>query len=222
VFASLVLVDEINRATPRTQAALLEAMQEGQVTAGGKRFALPKPFWVLATQNPIELEGTYPLPEAQLDRFLFKIQVPYPDADAMHAILDQALDREPADDLTTILEPAAFAALQAWCAQVVVADPVKRAAVELVLATQPTKGRDSAAERHLRYGASPRGLQAIVRGARVNAVLENRAHVAIEDLRDVALPALRHRVLLRVESELEGYDTDRVLTDIVETWLASR
>ncbi len=219
IFASLVLVDEINRATPRTQAALLEAMQESQVTAGGHKHVLPQPFWVLATQNPIELEGTYPLPEAQLDRFLFKCHVPYPDADAMASILDQALDSEPSDRLDRIVTESQLSGLHDWGTRVVVAEPVKRAAVELVLATQPARGKDSIAARHLRYGASPRGLQAIVKAARINALFDGRAHVAIEDLRSVALPALRHRVLLKVESELEGVDADTVLQEIVGTWL---
>lgn len=219
IFASLVLVDEINRATPRTQSALLEAMQENQVTAGGHRHALPQPFWVLATQNPIELEGTYPLPEAQLDRFLFKVHVPYPDADAMESILDHALDSEPSDRLDRILTAPQVVALSDWGKRVIVAEPVKRAAVELVLATQPSRGKNSVAANHLRYGASPRGLQAIVRAARITALFAGRAHVAIEDIERVALPALRHRVLLKVESELEGIDADTVLREIVGTWL---
>jgi len=219
VFAQLVLVDEINRATPRTQAALLEAMQELQVTHAGTTRRLPEPFIVIATQNPIELEGTYPLPEAQLDRFMFKLKVPYPEHDSLRRLLDVSLDAEPANTLPAILAPDDVLRLTALCRSVLVAERCKQAAVALVLATQPADTAAVAAGReHIRYGASPRALQSLVRAARVRAVLAGRSHLDVDDLAAVALPTLRHRVLLKLESELDGRDVDGVLHGIVEQW----
>jgi MoxR-like ATPase len=219
VFAQLVLVDEINRATPRTQAALLEAMQEMQVTHAGTSRPLPQPFCVLATQNPIELEGTYPLPEAQLDRFMFKLRVPYPDSDSLRSLLDVSLDAEPANTLPAVLQPSDVLRITELCRSVLVAERCKLAAIALVLATQPaTSERDGPGRQHIRYGASPRALQSLIRAARVRAVMSGRSHLDVEDVAAVALPTLRHRVLLRLESELEGLDTDTVLRDIVEQW----
>ncbi len=216
VFASMLLADEINRATPRTQAALLEAMQEHQVTAAGATHRLPEPFWLLATQNPIELEGTYPLPEAQLDRFMMKLPVSYPDADSLLALLDVSLDDEPAARLAAVIDPRRCASIVALARQVFIAEAVKRTAVGLVQATQP-RGPEAhpRASEHLRYGASPRALQALLRGARVLALLDGRAHVASDDLRALALPVLRHRVLLTIESEVDGVDVDALLEDVV-------
>ena len=219
VFAQLLLVDEINRATPRTQAALLEAMQEMQVTHAGTSRPLPQPFCVLATQNPIELEGTYPLPEAQLDRFMFKLRVPYPGRDSLRAMLDVSLDAEPANNLPAVLDAAEVLRLSALCRSALVAERCKQAAVNLVLATQPSLAAErSPGQEHIRYGASPRALQSLVRAARVRAVMSGRSHVDVEDLAAVALPTLRHRVLLKLESELEGRDADSVLKDIIERW----
>jgi MoxR-like ATPase len=219
VFAQLLLVDEINRATPRTQAALLEAMQEMQVTHAGTSRPLPQPFCVLATQNPIELEGTYPLPEAQLDRFMFKIKVPYPARDSLRRMLEISLDAEPANELPAVLDPLQVQQLAALCRSVLVAESCKQAAVDLVLATQPaTAAEHSPAQAHIRYGASPRALQSLLRSARVRAVIAGRSHLDIEDLASVALRTLRHRVLLKLESELEGLDTDAVLLEIIERW----
>jgi len=223
IFAPVVLVDEINRATPKTQAALLESMQERQVTLAGKRYALPQPFWVVATQNPIELEGTYPLPEAQLDRFMFKVQVPYPDDAALLSMIDVSLDDEPADHLGVILDAQQIVQIMDQARKVFVADTVKHAAVELILATHPErKGAPPAGRQHIRYGSSPRGMQALLRSARMHALLRGRAQVAFEDLRSVALPALRHRVLLKMESEMDGVDMDAVLTDIINQCLPAR
>jgi MoxR-like ATPase len=220
LFAALVLVDEINRATPRTQAAFLEAMQERQVTYFGMAHALPQPFWVLATQNPIELEGTYPLPEAQLDRFLFKLKVSYPSAEALLTLLEVALDAEPADHLPAILSPQRVLAIQVELQDVYIARPVRQAAIDLILSTQPDGEQASPSARaHLRYGASPRGLQALLRAARVCALRAGRLQVACEDLQAVALPALRHRVLLNMTSVLEGVDVDQVVREIVTEWL---
>ncbi len=219
VFAQLVLVDEINRATPRTQAALLEAMQEMQVTHAGTSHRLPSPFCVLATQNPIELEGTYPLPEAQLDRFMLKLRVPFPARESLRALLDVSLDEEPADNLRPIAGPDDVLRIAALCRTVLIAERCKEAAVSLVLATQPEMGGASPAARtHLRYGASPRALQALIRAARVRAVMAGRAHVDVADLEAVALPVLRHRVLLRLDSELEGLDADSVLRSVIDEW----
>jgi len=219
VFAQLLLVDEINRATPRTQAALLEAMQEMQVTHAGACHRLPTPFCVLATQNPIELEGTYPLPEAQLDRFMFKLKVPFPARDSLRALLDVSLDREPADTLAAIAGPDEVLVIAAACRSTLLAERCKQAAVSLVLATQPDGGdAASAARQHLRYGASPRALQSLVRAARVRAVMAGRSHVDVADLEAVARPVLRHRVLLRLESELDGLDPDAVLESVLDEW----
>jgi MoxR-like ATPase len=219
VFAQLVLVDEINRATPRTQSALLEAMQERQVTHAGITHRLPSPFCVLATQNPIELEGTYPLPEAQLDRFMFKLTVPFPARESLRALLDVSLDAEPADTLQSIAGPADVLRITELCRTVLLGERCKEAAVDLVVATQPdSSGSNSGARRHIRYGASPRALQAVVRAARVVAVMAGRSHVDIDDLAVVALPVLRHRILLRLESELEGLDADATLASVIEGW----
>jgi MoxR-like ATPase len=219
VFAQLVLVDEINRATPRTQAALLEAMQERQVTHAGVSHRLPSPFCVIATQNPIELEGTYPLPEAQLDRFLFKLDMPFPDRESLRCLLDVSLDAEPADTLQPIATPQEVLRIAALCRTVLLGERCKEAAVALVLATQPDASASAAGPRaHIRHGASPRALQGLVRAARVRAVMAGRAHVDVADLEAVALPVLRHRVLLRLESELEGLDADRILASLIDQW----
>jgi len=219
VFAQLVLVDEINRATPRTQSALLEAMQERQVTHAGISHRLPTPFCVLATQNPIELEGTYPLPEAQLDRFMFKLTVPFPDRGSLRALLDVSLDAEPADTLQPIAGPADVLRIAELCRTVLLGERCKEAAVDLIVATQPdASGSDTGARRHIRYGASPRALQAVIRAARVGAVMAGRSHVDIDDLAAIALPVLRHRILLRLESELDGLDADATLASVIDGW----
>jgi MoxR-like ATPase len=230
VFAQLVLVDEINRATPRTQAALLEAMQERQVTHAGISHRLPSPFCVLATQNPIELEGTYPLPEAQLDRFMFKLEVPFPSRATLRAMLEVSLDAEPADTLLPVADADDMLRLAALARAVLVGERCKEAAVDLVSATQPDTAAAAAAggrghagggtdsRRHIRYGASPRALQALIRAARVRALMAGRAHLDVDDLHAVALPVLRHRVLLRLESELEGLDADAALGGIIDGW----
>jgi MoxR-like ATPase len=221
VFAQLVLVDEINRATPRTQAALLEAMQERQVTHAGTTHRLPSPFCVLATQNPIELEGTYPLPEAQLDRFMFKLDVPYPARASLRAMLEVSLDAEPSDTLQPIANAGDVLRITELCRTVLLGERVKEAAVDLVVATQPpATGADPAARGHIRYGASPRALQALIRAARVRALMAGRAHVDVDDLAAIALPVLRHRILLRLESELDGIDADAALASVIAGWRA--
>ncbi|MBP1148704.1 MoxR family ATPase [Methylocaldum sp. RMAD-M] len=222
IFAPMVLVDEINRATPKTQAALLEAMQERQVTAAGRSHRLPDPFWLIATQNPIEIEGTFPLPEAQTDRFLFKLSVGYPAVDAMLRLIDISLDEEPTENMNAVISLQRISEMMALCREVVIADEMKRAAVSLVLATHPEHGAGSEeARRHFRYGASPRGLQALLRAARVRALQSGRGHVAADDIAGVALPALRHRVLLNIESEMDGIAIDSALERVIGSWRRS-
>jgi MoxR-like ATPase len=222
VFSSLLLVDEINRTTPKTQSALLEAMQEYQVTCAGVSYHLPKPFWVIATQNPIELEGTFPLPEAQLDRFLFKISVNYPSADSLLRMIDISLDDEPADHVATILSGNRILEMMQEAKNVVVSDTTKRAAIALILATQGDHAQSSSlARQHIRYGSSPRGLQAVIKAARINALADGRAHVAVDDIHDVALLALRHRILLNMESELGNISVDDILLQIISSWRKS-
>jgi MoxR-like ATPase len=215
VFANLVLVDEVNRATPKTQAALLEAMQEGQVTCNGRAHPLPQPFWVIATQNPIEIEGTYPLPEAQLDRFAVRLHVGMPNADTLLAMVEVSLDAEPADGLVGVLGPGRLPSLLRLARMPVIADTVKRAAVDLVLATHGGVGTAAAP---LRYGASPRGLQALLRCARVHALLAGRAHVAFQDLEALALPCLNHRVVLSMDAVLNGSEQTTVLQALLTEW----
>lgn len=222
IFSPMLLVDEINRAAPKTQAALLEAMQEGQVTYGGSRHLLPRPFLVVATQNPIELEGTFPLPEAQLDRFLFKLIVPYPATDALVAMVDVSLDEEPTDHLPPVLTPERLIDILTQVREVVIAEPVRREAARLILATHPDRPESPAISRqHIQYGASPRGLQALLRAARVRALLAGRPHVSFSDLEAVSLPALRHRVLLQIRSEMDGTTSDAVLNEVLEQWRES-
>jgi len=223
VFSSMLLVDEINRTTPKTQSALLEAMQEYQVTCAGVSYHLPKPFWVIATQNPIELEGTFPLPEAQLDRFLYKILINYPSADSLLRMIDISLDDEPADHLGTILSGNRIKEMMLDAKNVVVSDAIKRATIALILATQGDHDQScSLARQHIRYGSSPRGLQAIIKAARIKALAGSRAHVAIDDIHDVALLALRHRILLNMESELDNISIDDILRQIISSWRKSK
>jgi MoxR-like ATPase len=174
---------------------------------------------VLATQNPIELEGTYPLPEAQLDRFMFKLTVPFPARESLRDMLDVSLDAEPSDTLQPIASPADVLRIAALCRTVLLGERCKDAAVDLIVATQPQAGGSGAdARRHIRYGASPRALQALVRAARVRALMAGRAHVDVHDLEAIALPVLRHRILLRLESELDGLDADVALASVIDGW----
>ncbi len=217
VFTHLLLADEINRATPKTQSALLEAMQERTVTVANRSYPLEPPFLVLATQNPIEMEGTYPLPEAQLDRFLFKVNVIFPSSQELVEILGRTTgDVEPemgmAADGPTVL------AMGALARQVPVASPVAEYASRLVIATHPES--DEAPEvvrRYVRYGASPRAAQALILGGKVTALLAGRYNVALEDLRRVAPAALRHRILLNFEGQAEGVSADAVVAEVVKT-----
>ena len=216
IFTQVLLADEINRATPKTQSALLETMQEASVTIGGTTHRLQPPFFVLATQNPIEQEGTYPLPEAQLDRFFFKVLADYPTREELHTVLDRTT-RGGHEDPVAVLAGPRIIEMQRLVRDVIIAPHVQDFAVRLVLATQPQgAAAGETAKRWLRYGAGPRGAQALVLAAKVKALLNERLNVSFDDLRSVALPALRHRVLLNFEAQAEGIDTDRVLRELLE------
>jgi MoxR-like ATPase len=217
LFANLILADEVNRATPKTQSALLEAMQERRVTAGRTTHTLPEPFFVLATQNPIEMEGTYPLPEAQLDRFLFKLTVPYPSEDELLRIAELTT-RANMPHPKRVADGQSLLDLMNFAREVPVAEPVLRYAVRIVRRTNPeTPDAPADVKRFARYGSSPRGLQALVLGGKVRGLLEGRYNVAFEDIRAVAPAALRHRVILGFEADAEGITTDRLIQDVVST-----
>ncbi len=215
LFAQIVLADEINRATPKTQSALLEAMQEHSVTVGGTIHRLQEPFFVMATQNPIEQEGTYPLPEAQLDRFFFKLIVNYSGRDEMATILDRTT-RSEWPQANKVMDGAEIRQWQELVREVLVAPPVQDYAIRLVLATHP-QGEFATpdANKYIRFGGSPRGAQALVLGGKVRALLESRYNVSFEDIRRVYLPALRHRVLLNFEAQAENISSDTVLAQIL-------
>ena len=217
VFANIVLADEINRATPKTQSALLEAMQEQHVTVAGHSYPLPAPFFVLATQNPLEMEGTYPLPEAQLDRFFFKLLVQYPKIDDLETILDRTTETSQ-PHAEPIFDGARILALGALVRQIPVAPEVRRYAIHVVMATHPEHELASAlARRYVRYGSSPRGAQAIILAAKLRAILDGRYHVARDDIRAVAPMALRHRLILNFEGQADGVPADAVIADVLKT-----
>ena len=217
IFGQIILADEINRATPKTQSAMLEAMQEHSVTSGGQVRRLPEPFMVLATQNPIEQEGTYPLPEAQLDRFFFKLLVGYSTRAELSEILNRTTTGvEP--KIERVIDAAAILEYQEVVRRVTILPAIQDYAVRLVLASHP--GGQLATpmvNQFLRFGASPRAAQTIVLAAKVKALLAGRGHVGIDDLRAVALPALRHRVLLNFEGEADGKSTDEIVQNIIDT-----
>ena len=216
LFTNLLLADEINRATPKTQSALLEAMQERQVTVGDRTRPLPAPFFVLATQNPIELEGTYPLPEAQLDRFFFKLLVPFPEASDLAEIARRTTGAVEAS-LHPVANGEELAGMSLLAREVPVADPVMEQAVELLLSTHPEQSSaPDEVRRYVRWGASPRGLQTLVLGGRIRALLEGRYNLAIEDLEAVAAPALRHRIFLNFEADAAGVTADEVVASVVK------
>lgn len=214
IFANLILADEINRATPKTQSALLEAMQERTVSVLGRTYATSKPFFVLATQNPIEMEGTYPLPEAQLDRFMFKLNVTFPKLDELTTIIEQTTGNKAAR-AAKVADGNMLIALSQFARQVPAASHVTRFAAALVSATHPDgEGATDMVKKYVRYGASPRGAQALLLGGRVLALLNGRFNVAIEDLKALAPAALRHRILLNFEGQAEGINPDEVITDV--------
>jgi MoxR-like ATPase len=215
VFANIVLADEINRAPPRTQAALLEAMQEHSVTASGDTMRLPEPFFVLATQNPIEQEGTYPLPEAQLDRFIFDIRVGYPQEDEEIAILRNTTGTT-SGDLDTVVGVSELLGLQRLVREIVAADSVLRYAAALVRATRPEEPRaPELVRQYVRWGAGPRAGQSLILGAKAHALLDGRLAASPNDVKRVARPVLRHRVLPNFAAEAEGVNVERIIEDLL-------
>ena len=216
IFANAVLADEINRATPKTQSSLLEAMQEHQVTVARNRYPLEAPFFVLATQNPLEMEGTYPLPEAQLDRFLFKVMVPFPSEDALVAIIERTTgaDSPVAGKVTNAAE---IVEMQRLARAVPIAAHITAYAVSLLAATHPDQPRAPELVReYVRYGGSPRGAQALVTAGKIYALLDGRYNVSIDDIRAVTMPALRHRVILNFEGEAEGITPEAVVRSVLD------
>jgi MoxR-like ATPase len=215
VFANLVLADEINRATPKTQSSLLEAMQEHQVTVARTRYPLAPPFFVLATQNPLEMEGTYPLPEAQLDRFMFKVMVPFPSEEDLIRIVERTTGADAAL-ASKVCTAAEIVEMQRLARAVPIAPHVTAYAVSLLAATHPDQPRAPQIVRdYVRYGGSPRGAQALVTAGKIFALLDGRFNVSIEDVRAAALPALRHRIILNFEGEAEGITTEAVVGSIL-------
>lgn len=220
IFANLLLADEINRATPKTQSALLEAMQERQVTAGDATRKLPSPFFVLATQNPVEQEGTYPLPEAQLDRFMFKILVPFPTADELTRILDLTIAPQ-WPKIEAVPAAAEVIGSPSFIRSVPVASHLKELAVRMVLGSHPDQaGAPDEVRQYVRFGCSPRALQSLVLAAQVRALLEGRFNVAAEDLEAVSRPAMRHRLGLNFEAQADGVQADQVVDAIVKVAMA--
>jgi MoxR-like ATPase len=218
VFAHIVLADEINRATPKTQSALLEAMQEQSVTVGGKAYRLESPFMVLATQNPIEMEGTYPLPEAQVDRFFFKLLLQYPSREELGRIADLTTAAPPAA-LREVLDAAAILRMRQWVREVPLAEVVKDYAVRLILATHPQGeskgGAAPLARRFVLYGSSPRGLQSLILSAKARALLSGRPNVSFEDIRTMLAPSLRHRLILNLEADAEGVGAEKIIAEVI-------
>ena len=216
VFAHLVLADEINRATPKTQSALLEAMQERTVTSGTTTHELEAPFLVMATQNPIEMEGTYPLPEAQLDRFLMKILVTYPSRDELSRIVERTIAREEATP-DAVLDRSAILEVRRVCRDVLVAPHVQDFAIQLVMATQPEQQEaHEMAKKYVRYGSSPRGAQGLVECGRVRALMCGRFHLAVEDILHVAPAVLRHRIILNFDAHADGENPETILSAVIK------
>src|SRR5438445_4659396 len=216
IFSNIVLADEVNRATPKTQSALLEAMEERSVTVGKRTHKLDSPFFVLATQNPLEMEGTYPLPEAQLDRFFLKLKVDYPTVDSLHTILNRTTKiEEPKVD--RVLGQGEVLEMRRTVRAVPIARPVQDYAIRITLATHPQPPyAHSMTMKYVGYGSTPRGAQALVIGGKIRALLKNRVHVSCEDIRSVAYGALRHRILRNFEGEAERIDTDTIIKGILE------
>lgn len=216
IFSQVLLADEINRATPKTQSALLEAMQEQSVTVSGSTYRLQPPFIVLATQNPIEMEGTYPLPEAQLDRFFFKLKVEYPDPAELLKIVDRTTGGE-LPPLTQVLNAEQVIEIQELIRAVPISAPVKQHAVRLVYGTHPEREESiDPVKRFVRYGSSPRGAQSLILAGKVYALLDGRFSVSLDDIRRAALPSLRHRLILSFQGEAEGIDPDTVIEAVID------
>lgn len=221
VFAQMVLTDEINRATPKTQSALLEAMQERTVTVGGQEHSLPEPFFVLATQNPIEMEGTYILPEAQIDRFMAKIIIPFPEPDVLDRILEQTTCSA-SMEARRLFTPEEILELQAHVREVIVPSHARQAVVRMITASQPSQQVASdKVRRFVHHGISPRGAQALILGAKARALMRGRFNVAFEDLQAVAAPVLRHRIQLNFEADARNVSPDDVLDELVGKHLAA-
>ena len=215
IFANLVLADEINRATPKTQSALLEAMQERTVTSGNTTHELKSPFLVMATQNPIEMEGTYPLPEAQLDRFLMKIVVTYPSRAELARIVERTISREEIH-VHSVLDLGEVMELRAECKKILIAPHVQDYAVQLVMATQPDRDETHPeAKKYFRYGSSPRGAQSLVECGRVLAMMKGRSHLSVEDIKQIAVSVLRHRVIPNFDAHADGKTADTILASII-------
>ena len=216
IFANIVLADEINRATPKTQSAMLEAMQERSVTVAGTIHQLEPPFLVMATQNPIEMEGTYPLPEAQMDRFLFKVLISPPSLEDLMTIVDRTTGTHEAE-AQPVLSGAEVLEMQQFARSVPLAEHIKEYALKVTLATHPdSEYAPESVKQYVRYGSSPRGAQAIVLAAKIRALLQGRFNVAVEDVNRVAPSALRHRILLNFEGEAEGISTDQLVDEVIE------
>jgi len=217
LFANIVLADEINRATPKTQSALLEAMQEHSITVGGTTHKLDGVFFVMATQNPLEMEGTYPLPEAQLDRFLMKLVVPFPSVADLETIMDRTTDVQ-SPVASKLISSARVLEMNRLSRRIQIADTVRRYAIELVMGTHPDQESASPLVRQfVRYGSSPRGVQGLILAAKINAVLDDRYHVATDDIKGVAKSVLRHRIMLNFEGQAEAIDPDRIIEDLLES-----
>jgi len=216
IFAHLVLADEINRATPKTQSALLEAMQERTVTSGNATHELEAPFLVMATQNPIEMEGTYPLPEAQLDRFLMKVLVRYPSRDELNRIVERTIQAQE-EQVRPVMDREAILEVRSVCHDVLVAPHVQELAIQLVMATQPEQAEaHELAKKYIRYGSSPRGAQALVECGRVRALMRGRYHLSVEDVEAVAPSVLRHRIILNFDGHAEGQTPETILSVIIK------
>jgi MoxR-like ATPase len=217
IFANVVLADEINRATPKTQSALLEAMQDVSVSVGKTTYQLEQPFLVLATQNPLEMEGTYPLPEAQLDRFFFKLKVTYPSEESMHAILDRTTT-DSTSAVARVVDKPEILEMRQVARSIPIARPVQAYAIRLTLGSHPASPYATPlVKRYVRYGASPRAAQALVLAGKIQALNRGQAFVSIDDIRRVALPALRHRLLLNFEGEADEVSTDTIVDELLAT-----
>jgi MoxR-like ATPase len=215
IFGQIILADEINRATPKTQSALLEAMQEERVTVFGTEYPLEPPFIVIATQNPLEMEGTYPLPEAQIDRFFFKLKVDYPSSEQLSEIIDKTTE-DNESIMHPIIERDSILEMKTLVKQVPIASHVKDYAIRLVLASHPDDNYQiKKAKKYVRFGSSPRGVQSLVQAAKVWALLQGRYNASLEDIREMAKPALRHRLILNLTAEAEGIDADDIIEDII-------
>ncbi|MDY4079914.1 MAG: MoxR family ATPase [Clostridium sp.] len=216
VFTNLLLADEINRATPKTQSALLEAMGEKSVTVGKVTYDMPKPFMVLATQNPIEQEGTYPLPEAQLDRFQFKVKVDFPSLDELSKIIDLTLGKEE-EEINSVLNDKEILEMKEAIKEIPIADAVKEYALKIILATHPeVKEGHELSKKYVEVGASPRAAQGLISGAKVKAVMEGRYNVSFDDIKYIAYPVLRHRIILNFEGITEGITEEYIIEKILE------